>query len=132
MMLILSTPLVFNDNPPEVEDKPVPREPVNVSVGEDGFPTGNCKIPVIVSPAFKTLLVAEPESVADIIPALKFPEASLATIAEGVFEEVAVVAEFETFPEEVIVSSFVSDIAAFGSISEFVISEVVSNPVLSL
>jgi len=78
------------------------------------------------------LFVAEPERVAMMVPALKFPEASLETIEDATLEEVAVVAELETFPAEVIVANFVSTIPAFGSTSEFVMKDVVSNPVLSL
>jgi len=42
-----------------------------------------------VSPAFNTLFEAEPVNEAVIVPALKFPEPSLATIVDTVFAEVA-------------------------------------------
>jgi hypothetical protein len=58
----------------------------------------------MVSPAFKTLFDAEPVTLpvtlplnaAVMVPALKLPEASRATIASAVFALVAVVAKFET------------------------------------
>jgi len=70
-------------------------------------------------------VVAFPERAAVIVPALKFPLPSLATIAFAVFESVAVVAELETFPEVEIVSSFVSAIAALELISAFTIEPAV-------
>ena len=45
---------------------------------------------------------------------------------------VAVVAEFATLPAVDIVASFVSEIAAAGSISAFTINEVDNKPVASL
>ena len=57
-------------------------------------------------------VLALPVSDAVIVPALKSPLASRATIAEAVFALVAVVAEFDTFSAVAIVASFVSAIAA--------------------
>ncbi|NBW22549.1 MAG: hypothetical protein EBR82_82845, partial [Caulobacteraceae bacterium] len=54
---------------------------------------------------------AAPFKVAVIIPAVKFPLASLATIAFAVLDAVAVVAEFSTFPEDEIVAKYVSGTA---------------------
>lgn len=71
------------------EEIPLPTLPVNVSDGEDVLPAGNCKVPVIVSPAFSTLKEEEPITEAVIVPAEKFPELSLETIVDAVFEEVA-------------------------------------------
>jgi hypothetical protein len=64
---------------------------------------------------------ALPVSAAVIVPAVKFPEASRATIALAVFDEVAVVAEFETLSAVEIVASFVSAIAAEALISPLTI-----------
>ena len=50
-------------------------------------------------------VVALPASAAVIVPALKLPDPSRATIAELVFAEVAVVAEFETLSAVEIVGS---------------------------
>jgi hypothetical protein len=55
---------------------------------------------------------ALPERAAVIVPAEKFPLASLATIADAVFALVAVVAELDTFPAVEMVASLVSAIAA--------------------
>jgi len=41
VILSLSTAFVFRESPPEVDDNPEPRAPVNVSVGAEGFPAGN-------------------------------------------------------------------------------------------
>lgn len=67
--------------------------------------------------------VAFPLREAVMVPAEKLPEASLVTIADGVLDDVAEVAEFETFPVVVIVASFVSTIAADVETSAFVIRE---------
>ena len=69
-------------------------------------------------------------------PAVKFPDASLATIALAVFALAAVVAELETFPEVEIVASLVSAIAAVAetlllSIAPAAISGVVAVPAIS-
>jgi hypothetical protein len=56
------------------------------------------------------LVVELPAKLPVIILAEKFPEESLATIALAVLEELAVVAEFDTFPELEIVRSLESDI----------------------
>ena len=59
-----------------------------------------------------TLPVTLPVSAAEIVPALKLPDASRATIADAVFALVAVVAELLTLDAVEIVASFVSTIAA--------------------
>ena len=64
-----------------------------------------------------TLPVTLPVSAAEIVPALKLPDASRATIADAVFRLVAVVAEFETLDALEIVASFVSTIAALALMS---------------
>ena len=56
-----------------------------------------------------------------IVPAVKFPEASRATIALAVLLLVAVVAEFETLPAVEMVSSLVSTIPAVALMSPLVI-----------
>src|SRR5256885_15268485 len=107
-----SEPLVLNDKSPALADKPVVVLPVNTNDGNAVVPAGNCSVPVIVSPAFNTLFVALPFNVAVIMFALKFPDASRATIAFAVLALVAVVAELATFPAVEIVANFVSTIAA--------------------
>ena len=62
-----------------------------------------------------------PVKFAVIVPALKFPLASRATMAELVFTEVAVVAELLTFPGVAIVANLVSTIAAVVAMSAFTI-----------
>ena len=57
-------------------------------------------------------VLALPLSEAVMVPALKSPLASRATIAEAVFALVAVVAEFDTLPAVEMVASFVSTIPA--------------------
>ena len=65
--------------------------------------------------------VTLPVRFAVIVPAVKFPLASRATIADAVFASVAVVAELLTFPEVAIVANLVSTIAAVEEISAFTI-----------
>ena len=65
--------------------------------------------------------VTFPDIVAVIVPALKFPLASLATMELAVFALVAVVALFDTLPAVAIVASFVSAIAALGLMSALTI-----------
>ena len=64
------------------------------------------------------------------LPATKFPDESRAIIAEFVFEDVAVVAEFDTFPAVEIVASFVSAMAAeaFMSASTITPDEIAVTP----
>jgi hypothetical protein len=62
-------------------------------------------------------LDAVPVSDAVIVPALKLPEASLATIADGVLASVAVVALLETLRAVLIVANLVSTIPALALIS---------------
>ena len=67
----------------------------------------------IVRPVARAVAVdAFPVSAAEIVPALKLPDASRATIADAVFASVAVVAELLTFDAVEIVASFVSTMAA--------------------
>ena len=66
-------------------------------------------------------LVALPDNVAVIVPALKFPDASLNTMVFAVFALVAVVAELDTFPAVLIVASLESTIPAAGSTSALTI-----------
>jgi len=75
---------------------------------------------------------ALPTRFAVIVPAEKFPEESLATIADTTLEDVADVAELETFPDVVIVANFVSVIEAEEEISVFVINAEERFPELSL
>jgi hypothetical protein len=70
-------------------------------------------------------LEALPLNVAVIVPALKFPLASRATIALAVFAFVAVVAEFDTLPAVAIVANFVSTIPAAELISALTIESAV-------
>src|SRR3990167_4391061 len=94
------------------------------------------KSPDIVSPAFKTFNDAAPVTLpvkfAVIVPAVKLPDASLATIVLAVFAFVAVVAEFDTFPAVEIVANFESTIAAEESTSAFTIKDELRFPDESL
>ncbi len=67
-------------------------------------------------------LLANPVKLAVMVPAVKFPLASRATIADAVLALVAVVAELLTFPAVAMVASFVSTIAAVALISALTIS----------
>ena len=70
----------------------------------------------------KVAVDALPVSAAVIVPAVKLPDASRATIAEAVFADAAVVAEFDTFDAVEIVASFVSTIAALALMSALTIT----------
>src|SRR5213075_1090121 len=70
-------------------DKPVVVLPVKFNDGASVVPTGNVKFPVIVSPDFNTLFDALPVKFAVIVPALKLPDASRATMELAVFALVA-------------------------------------------
>ncbi len=65
---------------------------------------------------------AKPVKLAVIVPAVKFPLASRATMADAVFASVAVVAELLTFPVVAIVASLVSTMAAVALMSALTIS----------
>src|SRR5207247_2342764 len=84
--------------------------------------------PVIVSPALSTLSDAAPAKLAIMVPAVKLPDASRATIAFAVLRLVAVVAELATLPAVLIVANLVSTIAAAGSTSALTINELESKP----
>lgn len=62
---------------------------------------------------------AVPVRAAVTVPAEKFPDPSLATMADAVLAEAAVVAEFETLPAVEIVASFVSTMPAAALMSAF-------------
>jgi hypothetical protein len=79
-----------------------------VKVPLDGVPN---------APPLTKLPDAVPVSAAVIVPAVKLPEASLATIADAVFALAAVVALLLTLPAVAMVASFVSTIAAEALIS---------------
>ena len=70
----------------------------------------------------KVAVDALPVSAAVIVPAVKLPDASRATIAEAVFADAAVVAVFDTFDAVEIVASFVSTIAALALMSALTIT----------
>ncbi len=72
-------------------------------------------------PLMLLALLARPVTLAVIVPAVKFPLASRATMAEAVLAFVAVVAELLTFPAVAIVASLVSTIAADVLMSAFTI-----------
>jgi hypothetical protein len=79
----------------------------------------------VTSPVKLALVVtvdALPVKEAVIVPALKSPDASRATIALAVFADVAVVAELLTFKAVEIVASFVSTIAADALMSALTIT----------
>jgi hypothetical protein len=87
--------------------------------------------PIVNAPglAVSTLLVAND---AVIVPAEKLPEASRATIVDGVFADVAVVAELATLPAVAMVASLLSTIPAAAIISLLVTREVVRRPLAEL
>lgn len=64
-------------------------------------------------------LLAKPVKLAVIVPAVKFPLASRATMAEAVLASVAVVAELLTFPAVEIVANLVSAMPAEALMSAF-------------
>lgn len=88
-ILILSDPVVLKDKLSANAENPVVVLPVNLSDGNAVVPAGSCNAPVIVSPAFKTLLEALPVTFAVIVVAEKLPDASRATIVLGVLSGVA-------------------------------------------
>ena len=94
------------------------------------------RLPVMVSPALRTLREAAPvtlpTSAAVMVPALKLPEESRATMAFGVSRFVAVVAELATSPGVVRVASLLLAMAAFEAISALTINELVKLPDASL
>ena len=69
-----------------------------------------------------------PVVLAVIVPALKFPETSRATIALAVLALVAVVAELETLRAVAMVESFVSTMAADSETSAFTIPDTEAPP----
>ena len=89
-----STPFVLNDKLLALADKPVVVLPVKTNDGNAVVPAGNCKVPVIVSPALSTFNDALPVTFpttfpvrfAVIVPAAKFPELSRTTISLATFE----------------------------------------------
>ena len=78
--------------------------------------------PMFLAVARAVAVAALPVNAAVIVPALKLPEPSLATIALDVLAFVAVVALLETFPLVVMVFNFVSAIAASDFIPSFTIT----------
>ena len=84
---------------PVVKGKPVKL----VAVPEEGVPS---------APPLTRFPLAVPVKAAVIVFAVKFPEASRATIADAVFADVAVVAELLTFDAVEIVASLVSTMPA--------------------
>ena len=66
--------------------------------------------------------VKSPVTLAEIIPAVKLPDPSRATIVLTKLAEVAVVAELATFPTVAICANFVSTIAASDLISSLTIA----------
>ena len=77
-------------------------------------------------------VVALPFNAAVIVPAEKLPEVSRDTIVFAVFALVAVVAEFATLPEVLMVASFESVIPALAIMSALVTSDVDRLPDASL
>lgn len=112
LIVILSDVLVEKDSAFEFKEIPVPVCPLKVNDGAVVEPIGNINGPVIVSPVFKTFAEEAPVIAAVMVPAVKFPLASLATIPFATFKLLAVVAEFDTFPADDMVANFVSDILA--------------------
>ena len=84
-----------------------------VNVPLDGVPS---------APPLTRFPLAVPVKAAVIVPAVKFPEASRATIADAVFALVAVVAELLTFPAVAIVASLVSTMPAEALMSALTIT----------
>ena len=82
----------------------------------------------MVSPVFNTLLEADPVKLAVMVPALKLPEASRATIALAVLASVAVVAELATLPAVLIVANLLSVIPAPEAISALTMRDVDTTP----
>ena len=74
-------------------------------------------IPLQATPLAVVAVEALPVRLAVIVPAEKFPEASLETMALAVLAFVAVVAELLTLPEVAMVANFVSTIPADALIS---------------
>ena len=100
---------------------PVFRSLVKVMLGVPTAPSGCTSAPVMVSPALSTLLDAAPVNAAVMVPAVKFPEPSRATMALAVLALAAVVAELLTLPAVTIVASLVSTMAAEAFISALTI-----------
>ena len=89
VIFIRSNALVLNDKSPALADKPEVVLPVKIREGANVVPAGSCNVPVIVSPALRTLAEAAPVKLAVIVPAEKLPDPSRATIVSVVFALVA-------------------------------------------
>lgn len=93
-----------------------------------GNPVALVRVPldgVPSAPPLTKLPLAVPVNAAVIVPAVKLPEASRATIALAVFADAAVVAELLTFKAVEIVASLVSTMAADAFISALTITPAV-------
>jgi hypothetical protein len=98
---------------------------VNVKILPDTVIFTGLVTPIpLVNPFWDVVTPEEEKVVAVIVPALKFPEASLATIALLVLALVAVVALLDTLPAVEIVASLVSTIPADALISALTIAPV--------
>lgn len=95
--------------------RPVVVLPVKFRLGLAALPIGKVNAPVIVSPAFNTLSVAEPIRVAVIVPAEKLPPLSLATIVLTVLLLVMgkVVSTFRLLAPGVKVKELLVDVRSF-------------------
>ena len=115
---------------PELEI-PVVVDPVKMMDGVPMAPVGICKAPVMVSPVFKTFKEEAPVTLAVMMSAAKFPDASRATIKFAVAAAVAVVAELLTLPAVAMVASLVSTMAAEAEMSALTIKEDDTRPVVT-
>ena len=131
-------PAMLNPNPNAVDNCKKPAEADSPTVelptckdGTEEVPAGSTSAPVNVPPVKGNSRLEWPVTVAVIVPALKFPLASLLTIVEGLFKLVAVVAELETRPAVESVTSLLFAIVPT-VISASTISEVDNNPAAEL
>lgn len=85
-------------------------------------------VPPLIMDTIPDTFVAFPFNVAVIVPAEKFPVASLETMVLLLFKSVAVVAEFATFPAEEMVAKFASVIPALPDKLAFVKPVIVFEP----
>lgn len=93
-----SCPFVRKERTFAIEEIPLVVLPANVNAGDDKVPDGNCNVPVIVSPIFRTLFEALPTREAKTVPNEALPLPSRTTMVDGTFVLVAKVVADDVRP----------------------------------
>ncbi len=79
----------------------IPVEILSGAEPDNVVPAANLRVPVIVSPTFRTLRLAAPLTEPKIVPMLKFPNPSRITMVLAWLESVGVVQDGAPTPPEV-------------------------------